>query len=540
MANLLSSALRRIERSFSEYPISSSSRPEREAGVKIELSSRPEREARSGGTCIPKTLRRMAQTVSFTTLALLLSGCTVGPKFKQPAVDVPQVYRGGEVSNSTPAGAPANTASLGDEKWTEVFHDPVLQQLLQEAVANNYDVRIAAQRIVEQQDQIGITRSQEFPTLSGGGTYDAIGLPSGLINKLNSGNNSNGGSKKAQTNYYAGGVTLSAAWNLDFWGYYRQQTQAARDQLLSYEWARRLTLDTVVENVATAYFQLRTLDAELAITQQTVKAREQSLKLTQTLEQGGAGTLADVRQAEELLYQATAEIPDLERQIAQEEDGISILLGRNPGPIVRGNIDAMQWPAPEQVPAGLPSQLLERRPDIQQAEAQLLAYHANVRAARAQMFPQLSLSGQGGTSSSQLKGLFDGSNLYWLAIGSLTQTIFDGGHLRGEYHLSQAQEEQQVLTYKQTLQKAFQNVSDSLIALQRYREYREQEEKLTAAAEDATRLARMRYQGGSTSYLEVLTTDTNYYSAQLTLAAAREQEAISLVQLYSALGGGWK
>lgn len=485
-------------------------------------------------------MERKTKLLLASTLALLLSGCTVGPKFKQPAVDVPQVYRGGEVSNSTPAGAPASTPTLADEKWTEVFHDPVLQQLVHEAVANNYDVRIAAQRIVEQQDQIGITRSQQYPTLSGGGTYDAIGLPSGLINKLNSGNNTNNGNKNTQTNYYAGGVTLSAAWNLDFWGYYRQQTAAARDQLLGYEWARRLTLDTVVENVATAYFQLRTLDAELAITQQTVKAREQSLKLTQTLEQGGAGTLADVRQAEELLYQATAEIPDLERQIAQEEDSLSILLGRNPGPIVRGNVDAMDWSAPEQVPAGLPSELLERRPDIQEAEAQLRAYHANVRAARAQMFPQLSLSGQGGTSSSQLKGLFDGSNLLWLATGSLAQPIFDGGKLRNNYRLSQAQEQQQVLSYQQTIKKAFQNVSDALVGLQRDREYREQEEKLTAAAEDATRLARMRYQGGSTSYLEVLTTDTNYYSAQLTLAAAREQEAVSLVQLYSALGGGWK
>ena len=462
---------------------------------------------------------------------LCLTGCMVGPPYQRPAANAPLVFR----ASTVPEIAPSSTTTLGDEKWAEVYRDPTLQELIREALANNFDVRIAAQHVLEQQDQVGITRAQQFPTVSGGGNYAALGLPSSLTKSLTSGGNGpyNG------SNFFAGGFTLSAAWNLDFWGLYRHQTEAARTQLLATEWGRRMTISTVIENVATAYFQLRTLDAELEITRRTLAARKESLQLTETLEQGGSGTLADVRQAEQLLYTAAAAIPDFERQIEQQENSLSILLGRNPGPIIRGASET-NWPEPEQVPAGIPSQLLERRSDIQQAEATLVAANANVGVAKAQMFPQLSLSGTAGTASSQLKGLVDSKNLYWYASGTLTQTIFDAGKLRNNLRLSEAEKQEEVLTYQRTIKHAFESVSDALIALEKYREYREQEANLTAAAEDATRLARLRYNGGSTGYLEVLTNDTNYYSAQLTLAVAREQEAISMVQLYSALGGGWK
>jgi len=465
--------------------------------------------------------------------ALCVTGCTVGPRYQRPAANAPQVFRGATTPDINPT---PTTTSLGDEKWAEVFRDPILRQLIREALANNYDVQIAAQHVLEQQDQVGITRAQQFPTVSGGGSYTAIGLPSGLVNSINSSRNGGGTTAKK---FFAGGVTLSAAWNLDFWGLYRRQTEAARAQLLATEWGRRVTIDTVIENVATAYFQLRTLDAELEITRRTLEARKQSLQLTQTVEKGGSGTLADVRQAEQLLYTAAAAIPDFERQIEQQENSISILLGRNPGPIIRGASE-MNWPQPEQIPAGIPSELLERRPDIQQAEAQLIASNAEVGVAKAQLFPQLSLSGTGGTASSQLKGLVDGKNLYWLASGSLTQSIFDAGRLRNNLRLSEAQKLEEVLAYQRTIKQAFEGVSDALIGLQKFREYREQEANLTASAEDATRLARLRYNGGSTSYLEVLTNDTNYYSAQLTLVVAQEDEALSIVQLYSALGGGWQ
>jgi multidrug efflux system outer membrane protein len=470
--------------------------------------------------------------LSFSLLLMLaLAGCKFGPKYARPAVATPAGYRGlaPSVNQST---IPARI--FGDEKWAEVFQDPALKHLIQEALANNYDVRIAAQRILEQQDVVGITRSQQFPTVAGGGSYAALGVPNSLLSGLSSSS-----SKGGESQFYGGGITLSAAWNLDFWGLYRKQTEAARAQLLATEWGRRMVLSTVVENVATAYLQLRALDAELGITKRTLDARKESLKLTETLEQGGAGTLADVRQAEELEYTAAAAIPDLERQIEQEENGISILLGRNPGPIVR-DAAPIKWPEPQQIPTGLPSQLLERRPDIQQAEAELIAANANIGVARAQLFPQLALSAEGGTFSSKLKALVDSKSMLWTASGSLTQTIFDAGRLRNNVRLSEAQKQEQVLAYQRTVQQALRDVSNALIGVQKYREYREQQVKVTDAAEDATRLARIRYAAGSTNYLEVLTNDTNYYTAQLNLAVAQEQEAASIVQLYSALGGGWQ
>jgi multidrug efflux system outer membrane protein len=471
---------------------------------------------------------RLFKIAPFAVLLCALAGCRVGPKYARPSVAMPDAYRG--LAPAADAGA-NSTASLGDEKWAQVFQDTVLQQLIQEALDNNKDLKIAAQRVLEQQDRLGIARAQQKPSVSGGGSYTAIGLPKSLVNEL--------GSSKIPQNLYSGSITLSAACNLDFWGLYRSQSDAARAQLLASEWGRRETVSTIVENVVTAYFQLRTLDAELEITKKTLAARNESLHLTEVLERGGSVTLADVREAEELQHTAAAAIPDLERQIEQAENGLSILLGRNPGPIVRDASPA-KWPVPEEIPAGIPSQMLERRPDIQQAEATLVAANANIGAARAQLFPQLAISAVGGTYSSQLKALVDSKNMFWLASGSLTQTIFDGGRLRSNVRLSEAQKQEEIYTYQQTIQQALRSVSDALVAVRKLRDYRAEVARVSTAADDATRLAKMRYQAGSTNYLEVLTNDTNAYTAQLNLAAAREQECISLVQLYSALGGGWQ
>src|SRR3979490_1504825 len=285
---------------------------------------------------------------------LCVAGCMVGPRYQRPVTNAPQVFRRATPPDINSRERPevvsvqglmdeqAGVTSLGDEKWAEVFKDPTLRQLIREALANNYDAKIAAQRVLEQQDQVGITRAQQFPTLSGGGSYTALGLPNGLVKKLNSGGNGNG---YTASSFYSGGVSLSAAWNLDFWGLYRRQTEAARAQLLATEWGQRAVISSLVANLATAYFQLRALDSELEITRRTLEARKQSLQLTETLEQGGSGTLAHVRQGEELRYTAAAAIPDLERQIEQEENSISILLGRNPGPIVRETSE-MNWPQP--------------------------------------------------------------------------------------------------------------------------------------------------------------------------------------------------
>jgi multidrug efflux system outer membrane protein len=476
-------------------------------------------------------MNRPVATLLSLSLGLTVAGCKVGPNYKRPVVNTPASYRGALAPDIAPT---TNVTPLGAEKYTAVFTDPVLQGLIAEALKNNYDVKIAADRVLEQQAQLGITKAAEYPTVNIGGTYDALGLPSGLLGNSNSGSSN----QSSQTNYFAGGLTASVAWNLDFWGMYRRETEAARANLRATEWARQTTYSTLVQSVASSYYQLRTLDAELEITRQTLAARKQSLALTQTLEEGGDTSLADVRQAEQLYYTAQAAIPNLQSQIEQQENSLALLLGRDPGPIARGQ-DIADASHPVDVPVGLPSDLLERRPDVRRAEQLLVQANANIGVARAQYFPQFSLSGTGGISSSQLAGIVASKNAYYYAIGSVSQPIFDAGKIRNNYRLAQAQHKELLDTYQQTIAGALRDVSNALIAYNKTREYREQQEKQTAAAQDAVRLARLRYNGGSTSYLEVLTNDANLYSSQLTLEAAQQQEALSLVQLYNALGGGW-
>jgi multidrug efflux system outer membrane protein len=296
---------------------------------------------------------------------------------------------------------------------------------------------------------------------------------------------------------------------------------------------------TVVQQVATAYLQIRALDAQLEITKQTLKVRQDSVDLTKTLEGGGSVPLSDVRQAEQLLYAATSEIPQLEQQIQQQENAIAYLLGENPGPMVHRDPAALA-PPPQAVPTGLPSQLLERRPDIQQAEAALIAANAQIGIARAQFFPSLTISASGGVGGDSLSSIFDPAGKTIYGIGSLAQPLFEGGKLRGQLQLSQETQKELVVNYQKTIAGALRDVSNALIALNKQRAYREQQEKLVEAARDATRLARIRYQGGSTGYLEVLTTDSNLFAAELNLVTAQQNEALTLVQLYSALGGGWQ
>jgi len=492
-------------------------------------------------------MNRFARTLSSVAIIASIAGCKVGPNYKRPVVATPASYRGALApdiaANATTTPLGATSTPLGAQKWMTVFTDPVLQGLITEALKNNYDVKIAADRVLEEQAQVGVTKAAEYPTLSAGASYTALGLPSSLLNSLNNSSSSNSSSsnKNTQTNFFSGGLTASVAWNLDFWGYYRRQTEAARASLRATEWAQQTTYSSLVENVATSYYQLRTLDAELDITKSTLAARKQSLDLTQKLEQGGSDSMAEVRQAEELYYTAEAQIPDLERQIEQQENNLSLLLGRAPGTIARSGAEHSVADAahPAEVPVGLPSDLLERRPDVRRAEELLIQANANIGVARAQFFPQLSLSGTGGVGSSQLKGLVDSGNAYYYAAGSLAQPIFDAGKIRSNYHLAEAKHKELLDTYQQTIAGALRDVSNALVAYNKSRDYREQQEKQTAASADAVRLARMRYNSGYTSYLEVLTTDTNLYNSQLTLEGARQQEAVSLVQLYNALGGGW-
>jgi outer membrane protein, multidrug efflux system len=476
-------------------------------------------------------LKRTSAISAGAVLLGTLAGCNVGPKYKQPNFPAPPAYRGADEA------AVSSADSLGDQQWSQVFREPELQALIKTALANNYDVRIAVQHILEQQAQVQITRSQQFPTLGVGGTGIGAGIPA--LNSLGSNSSNSNSSYSLSSPLAEGDFSLSATWNPDFWGLYRKQTEAARDQLLSQTWAQRAVRMTLVQQVATTYIQLRSLDRQLEITKQTLGVRQDSVKLTETLENGGSVPLSDVRQAEQLLYTATSEIPQLEQQIQQQENALTLLLGANPGPIAHTDPNAL-IPPPQDLPTGLPSQLMARRPDIQQAEAQLKEANANIGVARAQFFPQLSLSASAGFGSDSFTNLFTAGSRTIYGIGSLTQPIFEGGKLRGQLKLSKETEVEMLLSYQKTVTGAVHDVSNALIALNKQHAYRVQQEKLVDSAQDATRLARLRYQGGATAYLEVLTTDSTLFSAQLSLVTAQQGEALALVQLYSALGGGWQ
>jgi len=467
---------------------------------------------------------------------LWMGACSVGPNYKRPAVTAPPSFRGitpAETPSAEPAQPSANVnssstaklASLGDEKWWEVFQDQELQGLIRTALKNNYDVRIAATRVLQAQAQLGITRADQLPSLSVGGDVTSLRNP-----------------KAGPIPAYQitqGQVSATAAWNLDFWGRYRRATEGARATLLANEWAQKEVIATLVANVASSYFQLRQLDLELEISKRTLNSRQDSLELTKTLEQHGINNLLDVRQSEQLVYTAAAEVPDLERQITLQENALSILLGNNPGDIPRGLKLTEQPHAPE-VPVGIPSALLERRPDIRQAEENLVAANAQIGVARAAYFPQISLTGTAGYQSPKLTDLFQGPAGVWNLVGSVTQPIFEGGRLKSGVRLAEAQHEQLLLTYQQTIQGAFRDVSNALVAYRKYREFRIQQQQLVESAQDAARLSEIRFKAGTTDYLEVLTNETNSFSAELALAQAQGNELNALVQLYQALGGGWE
>jgi outer membrane protein, multidrug efflux system len=495
----------------------------------------------------------MKKTIVLFGLIFCASGCTVGPNYKRPKVDVPTEYRGaatqeppqaqnasvlarnsaGTPSSRSPQGAsnlpaqasPSSESSFGDQKWWDVFQDPQLQELIRTALKQNYDVRIAATRILQAQAQLGITRADQLPTVNVGAAAFDDRFPKTKVNP------------QTDTNFNA--VGASFAWDLDFWGKYRRATEAARANLLATEWARRAVTNTLVSNVAASYFQLRAYDLQLEISRRTLVSRQQSLELTRALSNGGEDTELDVRQAEQLVATAAEEIPDLERQIQQQENFISTLLGNNPGPIARG-MKLTEQPHLPEVPAGIPSRLLERRPDIRAAEAQLMAANAQIGVAKAAYFPDIALTADSGFVSSALSSLFTGPAGAWSFGGGLVQPIFQGGRIRSGVKLAEARQQELVLSYQETIQQAFRGVSDSLVGYQKDREYREHQEELVVAAKDAARLSELRFRGGATNYLEVLTNDTNAFSAELGLAQAELNELLALVEIYRNLGGGWE
>jgi multidrug efflux system outer membrane protein len=465
-------------------------------------------------------MKKAALIVGIVTALSLMTGCLMGPKYQRPAVDVPQEYRAPAPQQAVQA------SSLGNEQWWQVYQDPVLTQLIHTAIAQNYDVRIAAARVLEAQAQVGITRSNQLPSASVGA--NVFSEQNAKVTNLFPAYQVNGGE-----------LNLSVIWNLDFWGKYRRQTEAARAQLLATEWGQRAVLSSLVANVATAYFQLRALDSELEISQRTLASRQQSLKLTQVLDRHGSGSGLDVSQAEQLVYTASESIPDLERQIQQQENVLSILLGENPQSIPRGR-SITEQPAPDTVPAGLPSELLERRPDVRQAEENVVAANAQIGVAKAAFFPSFSLTGTGGLESNALNQFLSQPSQTWFAALNVSQPLFEGGRLRSGLKLARAQWQESVLSYQQTVQDALEQVSNALVAYQKDRDFRGQQELLTQATRRSDQLSVVLYKQGGASYLQVLTSETNYYSAELNLVQAQLNERLALVQVYQALGGGWR
>jgi len=469
----------------------------------------------------------MKRQVPLILAAALWTGCVVGPNYKRPATAIPANFR-------APAPLPApQAASLADLKWFEVFKDDKLQELIRTALVQNYDLRDAVARVEQARAGLGITRSDQFPNVAAGGSIEftrvsrdgARALPEAVLPSQN-------------RNF--GTATLGLlSFEIDLWGRLRRATEAARATLLSAEETRKAVVTTLVGDVATAYLTLRELDYALEISRRTLQTREDSLALTRTRQIGGVSTLLDLRQAEQLVDTAAQVIPGLQQQIEQTENQIQLLLGQSPGNVARGRSLTTQDLPPE-VPAGMPSDLLERRPDIRSAEQALIAANAEIGVAKAAYFPRLSLSGFLGGQSTQLSSLFSGAHSTWNLAPEVTQPIFTAGRIKSSVRLAEAEKERVLVNYQKTIQTAFTEVSNGLIAHQRVRESREKQEALVSALQDRLRLAYVRYRGGVDTQLNALDADRDLFQAELTLSNIRLQESLTVVQLYKALGGGWQ
>src|SRR5262245_23488811 len=461
-----------------------------------------------------------------TAVTILLSGCMVGPDYERPSVEIPPQFRAAMTPDAVP--------SIADLKWFEVFKDEHLQELIRVALVQNYDLRDAIARVDQARANLGITRSNQFPQLGLGAD-----VPSAELSRQGQFTIPQGSTTFSRQRTYGEVFVNLFSFEVDIWGRLRRATESAQAQLLASDWNRKTVITTLISDVATAYFNLLELDMELAIAKDTLATREESLRLTKLQAQGGVATLLDVRQGEQLVYGAAQTIPSTEQQIEQTENQISLLLGKNPGPITRGRPLTEQQTSPE-VPAGLPSALLERRPEIQAAEQILVANNANIGVAKAAYFPQITLTGEYGYQSTALANLFSSSRRMWSFLPQITQPIFTAGRLSSQVELAEAQQRSALAQYEGAIQTGFQDVSDALVQYQKVREIRTQRELLVIALRDRKRLAYMRWQGGVDTMLNALNADQDLFTAELSLAQIRRDELLSLVQLYKALGGGWQ
>ena len=453
----------------------------------------------------------------------LLPNAALAQKYERPRVETPVAYRGGPTQ--------PDTQSLADAKWFEVFKDEKLQELIREALNNNYDVRAATANINLARANLGITRSDQFPTFVGS---------SDLVTQRLSRSGSFDLPEPVKRDRTFGSVLLNLLnFELDIWGRLRKATAAARADLLASEETRKAVMTTLVGDVSASYFNLRELDLELEVAHRTLVSRQESLRIIVLRQQRGVSNLLEVRQAEELVYSATEVIPALQQSIEVQENFLSFLIGKNPNTIIRGQT-LIEQQMPPTVPSGLPSDLLERRPDIRAAEQQLIAANARIGVAKAAYFPRISLTGFLGFESGQLSSLFSPSRSVWAFVPEVTQPIFTGGRLKSNVRFTQAQQEGLLVNYEKVIQTAFREVSDALIAYRQVREVRMQRELLVKTLQDRVRLAYLRYNGGVSNLLEALDADRSLFEAELSLAQARRDELLTVVQLYKALGGGWQ
>ena len=453
----------------------------------------------------------MSRTLLIVCVIGGLAGCTVGPNYKRPAVPAPPLFRAGETQ-------PSET-SLGDTKWFDLFQDETLRNLIKDALAANYDIRIAAQRVIGAEGQLAATRSSLFPQLDGVATASRSGTRSPIQSS-------------------AAGFG-AASWEIDLFGKLRRATEAARADLLALQENQKAVMQALIADVATAYFDLREYDAELQYVRESVKARQESLKLVISREQGGVGSMLDVDQAKTLVESAQANAALLERAQEQTENFINFLQGKQPGAVARGK-SLVDQPQPPQVPAGLPSALLERRPDLRAAEQTLVAANARVGVAKAAFYPSINLTAAGGFQSVDLLGIVTRGGLAYTMTGVVELPIFDAGRRAGNYKTAKARNEEILIGYQKAVNGAFRDVSDALVGYQKTKEYRGSQGELAATLRDQSRLANTRYVGGVSSYLEVLDTERQRLTAEQQLAQAQRDELTALVQLYKALGGGWQ
>jgi multidrug efflux system outer membrane protein len=468
-------------------------------------------------------MSRRLRSIVTASAALLVAACALGPNYQRPKENIPAAYR-----FDTAAGDDA----FADQGWWKLYQDPTLQSLIREALDNNFDVRIAAARVDQARALVGSTRLQQLPQVSA--SAEALRARTSRYELIPG--------EPAISNVFSADGSLS--YELDFWGKYRRATEAARAGLLASEYSKQDVMSGLVSSVATAYFTLLALDEQLAITQRTVATRQKFVDLTQAQHERGTVSGLDVASAQAQLAVAQANIPELQRQIGIAEDQLSVLLGRNPDSILRAESSPLKSltettiaPVP---PAGLPSSLLERRPDLREAEQNLVAANANVGVAKANLFPSIALTAAEGSESSALSQLFSGPARSWSFGASLLQPLLSSQNNLYQLDLANAQKRQALLQYQQSIQTAFREVSDALVARQKYAELQVAEQAQVDAQRKADGIALARYRIGYASYFDVINADRDLFTAELSLSAAHLNTVLSLVQLYRAVGGGWQ